>query len=311
MAFELSYINGRVRSDARGFAEECEAEYGEKIRGAARAIAKNVGNSPIVLLSGPSGSGKTTTAKKLDDELGRMGIHSRSVSLDDYFKPQDTFELPKTPEGERDYESPLCIDWELLNAHFDALDRGEEICVPHFSFTIQGRNEAKAKQLLLKKDEVAIFEGIHALNTRVTGLHPEAFKLYVSARSDTFDNGRLAFKGTWTRLVRRVIRDERFRGTGAITTLSMWANVRRGEKAHISPFKDSANLKLDTAMAYEISAMLSPAREIFSRAPDGAERYDELTELLAALEAYDELDPALIPADSMLREFIGGGTYKY
>lgn len=311
MPFELSYINERISADAAGFVAECEAEYHDKVALAARMISENVKKSPLVLLSGPSGSGKTTTAQKVTEALSLLGIKSQSVALDHYFLPRDEARLPVTPEGEPDFESPLCIDWALLNSHFSELDDGREVLIPYFSFVKQARDVSKAKPLRLKKDEIVIFEGIHALNSLITEQHPEAFKLYISARSDTYDGETLVFKGTWKRLVRRVIRDDLFRGADPMATISMWANVRRGEKSYISPFKDTADLKLDTSMPYEVAAMRDIATEIFSKAPNGAERYDELTWLLSSLRLFADFDSTLIPADSVLREFIGGGVYKY
>ncbi|MDR0904602.1 MAG: nucleoside kinase [Oscillospiraceae bacterium] len=311
MALDLGYINERIRSDAEGYVEECEAEYAAKIHKAAVSIADNIRKSPLVLLSGPSGSGKTTTAKRIDDALKVLGINAHNVSLDDYFISPKTYGMPRTPEGDPDFESPDCIDWPLLNTHFDGLETQCEIHIPHFSFSLQRRVAARAEPMCLNSDEIAIFEGIHALNTRITGRHPDAFKLYISARSDTLLDGKLVFKGTWTRLVRRAIRDDLFRASDASVTLAMWANVRRGEKAYISPFKDSADLQLDTAIGYEIPAMRDLAREVFAKAPQGAERYDELTDLLASLDAYADFDTSLVPPVSMIREFIGGGIYKY
>lgn len=311
MPYELSYINKRISSDPRGFVGECEAEYHDKVALAARMISENVKTSHLVLLSGPSGSGKTTTAQKITEALSLLGINSRSVPLDNYFLPRSQADLPVTPEGDPDFESPMCIDWPLLNSHFNELEEGREIIVPYFSFVKQARDERKAKPLRLKKDEIVIFEGIHALNSMITGSQPEAFRLYISARSDTYDNNTLVFKGTWHRLVRRVIRDDLFRGADPMATISMWANVRRGEKAYISPFKDTANLKLDTSLPYEVAAMRDIATEIFLKAPNGAERYDELTWLLDSLRLFGDFDSTLIPADSVLREFIGGGVYKY
>ena len=311
MPFELSYINERISSDAAGLVEECEAAYHDKVALAARRIAENEKTSHIVLLSGPSGSGKTTTAQKITEALSLLGIKARSVPLDHYFLTRTDINQPLTPEGEPDLESPLFIDWQLLNSHFDDLADGREIIVPHFSFIEQARDESRSTPLKLERDEIVIFEGIHALNSLITDTHPEAFRLYISARSDTYDKGELVFKGTWHRLVRRVIRDDLFRGADPMATISMWANVRRGEKAFISPFKDTATLQLDTSMPYEIAAMRDIATELFSKAPNGAERFEELTWLLGSLRLYGDLDATLIPADSVLREFIGGGVYKY
>ncbi|NLB29520.1 MAG: nucleoside kinase, partial [Clostridiales bacterium] len=199
MAFELSYINERISTDPVGFVEECEARYHDKVALAARMIAENVKLSPLVLLSGPSGSGKTTTAQKVTEALSLLGINSRSIALDHYFIPRTEANLPLTPEGDPDYESPRCIDWSLLNSHFDELETGREIIIPYFSFVRQSRDESKAKPLCVKSDEVIIFEGIHALNSLITSSQPEAFRLYVSARSDTYDGDKLVFKGTWKR----------------------------------------------------------------------------------------------------------------
>ena len=311
MPFDLSYINERISSDPAGFVTECESEYHDKVALAARMISENDKASHIVLLSGPSGSGKTTTAQKVTEALALLGIKARSIPLDHYFLTRDHTNLPLTSEGEPDLESPRFIDWQLLNSHFDDLGAGREIIVPHFSFISQSRNESKAMPLRLERDEIVIFEGIHALNSLITDTHPEAFRLYISARSDTYHNDTLVFKGTWHRLVRRVIRDDLFRGADPMATISMWANVRRGEKSYISPFKDTANLKLDTSMPYEVAAMRDIATEIFSKAPNGAERFEELTWLLGSLRLFGDLDSTLIPADSVLREFIGGGVYKY
>ena len=311
MALDLRYINERVAADAAGFVEECEAEYAEKVRSAATRIAENMKKSPLVLLSGPSGSGKTTTAKRISDALTAMGVSSHTVAMDDYFLSARRENMPLTPEGEPDFESPECIDWALLDAHFDDLENGKEIQIPHFSFSLQRRVEPKYPPMHLEKDEVAIFEGIHALNTRITARHEDAFKLYISARSDTYLDDKLVFKGTWTRLVRRTIRDDLFRGSDATTTLGMWGNVRRGEKQYISPFKDTADLQLDTAIPYEIPAMRNAAQAVFKKAPEWADRREEFTELMRNLDMYEPLDAALVPPYALIREFIGGGAYKY
>ncbi|MDR2357527.1 MAG: nucleoside kinase [Oscillospiraceae bacterium] len=312
MAYNLSVINRNAREDPEAFARECESEYHSRLEMAVGMIRKNISRSPIVLLSGPSGSGKTTTAKRISDELGRSGIMAHTVSLDNYFRSVSPDSTPRTPTGEYDFESPLCLDMELINAHFAALARGEEILIPHFRFSTQSRSKSKFTAMRLMGSEIAIFEGIHALNDIITRVHPDAFRLYISARSDVADDsGRTRFKGTWIRLIRRVVRDSFFRGTSAQGTLRMWANVRRGEKLHISPFKNSAHCLLDTSMQYEISALKRYASEAFGDIPGGAGRFDELRLILPALELFEDISPELIPPDSILREFIGGGKYTY
>ncbi len=310
MAFDLKEINFKTVADPKGFLAECDAQYAKKVSTAGDMISENMKRSPIVLLSGPSGSGKTTTAQKIEEELGRRGIRTYTISMDNYFRTVDPETAPRTRSGELDFESPLCMDMELMNEHFSKLSRGERILVPKYEFARQMRVLEPSKSLKLRKDEIAIFEGIHALNDEITSAHTEAFKLYISARSNIEFEGSLAFKGTWMRLVRRTVRDHLFRAYDPAMTLAMWANVRRGEKLYISPFKDRANLRLDTALPYELPVMNSIATELFSSIPEGIERYDELKSVLPAIQLFGHIDNSLVAPDSLVREFIGGGIYE-
>lgn len=311
MSYQLTDINFRTVSDPKGFIEESDEVYRQKVCLAADKIIANLGRSPIVLLSGPSGSGKTTTAMKIAEELNRRGIGTYSVGMDDYFKTVDPKTTPRTPEGEFDLESPLCLDMELLNEHFTRLSRGERIFVPKYEFSRRMRILEPSKSIKLGKDEVCIFEGIHALNDSITNVHPEAFKLYISARSDVEFNGKVVFKRTWFRLVRRTVRDNNFRGSDAMETMSMWANVRRGEKAYISPFKDKADYQFDTSFPYEMAVMNRTATELFQSVPDGIERFEELRGVLPAIQLFGEIDEKYVAPNALIREFIGGGIYEY
>ncbi|MBO5079165.1 MAG: ATP-binding cassette domain-containing protein, partial [Oscillospiraceae bacterium] len=177
-------------------------------------VLKNVTRAPALLKKGTP------------EELEKRGIETHTVSMDNYFRTLNRKTAPRTPEGDIDFESPLCMDMELLDDHFTRLTAGEEVLVPHFEFARQMRGH-RTTPLQLGKNEVAIFEGIHALNDDIAGRHPEATKLYISARSDILEGDALRFKGTWMRLTRRAVRDHNFRGTGVAETLDMWANVRR------------------------------------------------------------------------------------
>ena len=305
MAYQLEEINRAVRQDKLGFMQACDAEYQKKVEQAADLICKNMKLSPVVLLSGPSGSGKTTTAHKITAELQRRGVGTHTISMDDYFVRRDPSTAPRTPEGEIDYESPEMMDLQLLSQHFAQLTRGEEILVPHFEFARQMRNDSKAKPLKLGKDEVAIFEGIHALNTKLTAGHPNATRLYISARSNVMDGEVLRFKGTWMRLTRRAVRDFNFRGTGVDETLEMWANVRRGEKLYISPYKHTAHMLFDSSLPYEVSVMACYARPLMAAVPQENQRRHELLELVRAFDWFETIEPGLVPKDSLLHEFIG------
>lgn len=305
MAYQLEKINQAVRADQLGFMEECDHQYQKKVEQAADLICKNMKLSPVVLLSGPSGSGKTTAAHKITAELQRRGVGTHTISMDDYFVRRDPSTAPRTPEGEIDYESPEMMDLQLLSQHFAQLTRGEEILVPHFEFARQMRNDSKAKPLKLGKDEVAIFEGIHALNTKLTAGHPNATRLYISARSNVMDGEVLRFKGTWMRLTRRAVRDFNFRGTDIVGTLDMWANVRRGEKLYISPYKHTAHMLFDSSLPYEVSVMACYARPLMAAVPEENQRRHELLELVRAFDWFETIEPGLVPKDSLLHEFIG------
>ena len=206
---------------------------------------------------------------------------------------------------------PLCMDMELLSQHFTALSRGEEIVIPKFEFARQMRNDSLGTPLRLGKNEIAIFEGIHALNDDIAGRHPEATKLYISARSNVNEGATLRFKGTWMRLTRRCVRDYNFRGTDVEETLEMWHNVRRGEKLYISPYKNRADIIFDSSLPYEVSVMRNYALPILRDVPADNQRHDELLELMEAFGHFEPIDPALVAEDSLLREFIGGGRYSY
>lgn len=315
MAYQLQEINEAIRRDTPAFLAQCDDMYQSRVNAAADMIVENMDSSQIVLLSGPSGSGKTTTALKVEQELRRRGILTHTVSMDNYFRTLTKGNAPLTPEGDIDFESPQYMDMDLLQEHFTQLDSGQQIIVPKFEFARQMRNDALGYPLKLEKREIAIFEGIHALNDSIMGRHPQAAGIYISARSDILEGEELRFKGTWMRLARRAVRDYQFRGTGIAETLRMWANVRRGEKLYISPFKDRAKIKIDSSFPYEVSVMRNFAgpllETVLNEVPEGTPRREELLNLINGFAHFDPIDPALVHPESLIREFIGGGSYKY
>jgi len=308
MAYKLDEINLKTVSDPVGFMAECDAHYRELVDEAVEKILDNKKKSPIILLSGPSGSGKTTTSMKIAEALEERGVYTHYVGMDDYFNTVD-HNTPRTPEGELDLESPLCLDMDLMNLHFTQLAQGERIYVPKYEFSRRMRIQEPSKSIKLGKDEMVVFEGIHALNSMITDVHPEAFKLYISASSDVTFQGNVVFKRTWFRLVRRLVRDYNFRGSDPQETMSMWANVRRGELRYISPYKDKADFRFDTSFAYEPAVFNRTATELFQAVPEGIERFDELRRVLPALQLFGVIDEDLVAPDALIREFIGGGIY--
>ena len=311
MAYQLKDINAAIQADPHAFLQECDDAYQRRIADAADKIIDRLPISPIVLLSGPSGSGKTTTALKLEEELERRGVSTHTVALDNYYVTLNRATAPRTPEGDIDYESPKCLDMALLDETFTKLSRGEQVIVPHFEFARQMRNDSRGRPLQLGKNEIVIVEGIHALGPGIAGPHPEATKLYISARSNVMDEGKVVFKGTWMRLTRRAVRDYNFRGTEVAETLSMWANVRRGEKLYISPYKNTADVMLDSSLAYEVPVMKNYAMPILKAVPQDNARRHELLDLIGAFDQFEAIDPDLVAKDSLLREFMGGGSYEY
>lgn len=308
MAYSLTRLNEQVRSDPRGFAEECDAHYARKVALAAQRIAEHRSASRIVLLSGPSGSGKTTTALKIEKQLRRMGVKTHTVSMDNYFKTLDPETAPRNRQGEIDFESPFFLDVDLLSRHFAMLDRGQTIHVPKYEFARQMRSDILSQPLHLGADELAIFEGIHALNDIIVGRNPKAFKLYISARTDLVDDGgTVVFRHEWLRLCRRIVRDNQFRGSGAESTMKLWSNVRRGEKLYISPYKENADEMFNSALAFEFAA-LKPAAVPLLQALS-TEKYPVVEEILQGFARIVPMDGAFVAPDSLAREFLGGSTY--
>ena len=308
MPYQLSQIVDAIRSDPRGFAQECDAGFHEKVVSAAAQMADHRDKSHIILLSGPSGSGKTTTAMKIEERLDNTGVETHTVSMDNYFKTIDPETAPRNREGDIDYESPFCLDVDLLNRHFGMLDRGETIHIPKYEFARQMRSDILSQPMTLGKDEMAIFEGIHALNDIIVGKNPNAFKFYIAAGSDLVDDmGNVIFPKSWLRLCRRIVRDYKFRGSDAAFTLKLWANVRRGEKLYISPYKENADLMFDSSLAFEYAVLKPYVVPLLEIIPKG--KYPFVDEMLENYKRIPEMDDSVVAENSLSREFIGGSSY--
>lgn len=310
MSYSLKEINEAVRSDPQGFAQACDQAFTEKVETTAKKIADHRKESRIILLSGPSGSGKTTTAMKIEEVLDNAGIETHTISMDNYFNTIDPDTAPRNREGQIDYESPFCLDIDLLNRHFSMLDRGETIHIPKYEFSRQMRSDIFSQPLQLGADELAIFEGIHALNDVIVGKNLKAFKLYIAARSNVVDeDGTVVFDHSWLRLCRRIVRDFKFRGSDATFTLKMWPNVRRGEKLYISPYKENADLMFDSSLACEFSVLKPFVVPLLEAIPRG--QYQVVDDILAAYERIEPMEERYIAPNSLVREFIGGSGYQY
>ena len=310
MAYSLTELNNAVRSDPKGFAEACDADFAKKVEDAARKIADRRKESHIILLSGPSGSGKTTTAMKIEEQLEKMGIQTHTISMDNYFNTIDPETAPRNRDGDIDLESPFCLDVDLLNRHFAMLDRGETIHIPKYEFSRQMRSNIQSQPLKLGPDEMAIFEGIHALNDIIVGKNPHAFKLYIAARSNLVDDEEnVVFQHPWLRLCRRIVRDYKFRGSDAAFTVKMWSNVRRGEKLYISPYKENADLMFDSSLAFEFAVLKPLVVHLLQDLPRS--KHAVVSEVLHGFERIESMDEDCVAPNSLAREFIGGSAYSY
>lgn len=309
---KISEVNARAVADPEGFITQSEADYSFQIDNAVQTIIDRMKGSPIVMLSGPSGSGKTTSAFRLKEKLIATGITAHTISLDNYFHTLDIRKAPRTPNGDLDLESPLCLDIELINEHFDSLQSGEEIKIPRYDFIRKERSASRCTKLSLGPNEIAIFEGIHALNDQISGPHPLATRLYISASTDFYDDvGTKVFDRTWLRLMRRVVRDNSFRGSDAAYTIEMWKNVLRGEHLYIDPYKDKADVLINSAMPYEVCLFKHFAEPLFRALPEGSGPAEEIEEIVLALEKFVDIPVYPVPGNSIIREFIGGSIYDY
>lgn len=305
MEHGIGSILAELESDPVRYAAECERRYEAQITEAAKRIYELRDKRPIVLLAGPSGSGKTTTAIKLTHALNDLGIGSVSVSMDGYFIDYDPTTAPRTPDGSRDLESPLCLDLELMGKQFRELTEGKEVIIPHFDFAKERRSTEKFTPLRLGKNEVAIFEGINALNDVVTEFRGVfSFKLYVSVVSNIVDDGKVIYSSQTARLLRRIIRDYNYRAASPEYTLFLWKNVLRGEKLYIEPNRCKADFEIDTFLPYETAVIRKHAMPLIADIP-------ELGDVWLQLSRFPEADDGIIKSDSLLREFIGGSIYAY
>ena len=308
MPYSLTRLNEAVRSDPGAFARECDAAFAKKVENAAGRIAEHRRESRVILLSGPSGSGKTTTALKIEERLRNMGIETHTISMDDYFKTMDPETAPRNRYGEIGVESPFFLDVGLVNRHFAMLDRGETIHVPKYEFARQMRSDIMCHPLRLGPDDLAIFEGIHALNDIIVGKNPHAFRLYIAARSNLVDDdGNIVFQHAWLRLCRRLVRDYQFRGCDAGFTLKLWDNVCRGEKLYISPYKENAHIMFDSSLAFEFAVLKPVVVPLLEAIPAG--KYAVVDDMLRGFARIEAMDEKYVAPDSLAREFLGGSTY--
>lgn len=264
----------------------------------------------MVLISGPSSSGKTTFAKRLGVQLRVLGLNPVLISLDDYFVERE--KTPRDEKGDYDYEALEAIDLAQLNEHLKRLAAGESVAIPRYDF-ITGKRQWHENPLQLDERSILIMEGIHGLNPRLTPSIPDKlkFKIYISCFTSVAMDNLSRIPTTDNRLLRRITRDYATRGSNAYATIARWGSVRRGEEKHIFPYQENADVMFNSSLFYEISVLRPFVEPILREVPDTVPEYGEASRLLKFLDNFTPVKPDEIPPTSLLREFIGGSSFKY
>ncbi len=276
-------------------------------------IAENIAERKtvrVVLIAGPSSSGKTTTCKRLSIQLACNGLRPVMVSLDDYFVDRD--KTPRDEKGDFDFEHLHALNIPLLNKQMTALFNGEEVELPRYNFQM-GRSEKSGKRLRCGPNEILVIEGIHALNPELTAQIPEEqkFRVYASALTTILLDQHNYIPTTDNRLLRRIVRDDKYRGVSARETIRRWPSVRAGEQKWIFPFQENADDMFNTAMVYELAVIKQRALRLLERVPQSADEYSEAYRLSKFLRYFADITESNLPFTSLLREFLGGSTFNY
>lgn len=302
---DLEKINRRAQIEPLEFINDSERYYQEKcIDQAAKYIRDNFKMHPTVLIAGPSGSGKTTSALRIEKSLESFGINSHTISMDNYFNSRDIVKPPVDEHGEVDLESPLCLDSELLKKHIEIVSTGGEIDIPIFDFATQRRKEERIP-LKIGKDEVVVFEGIHALNPAVVGSISEySIGVYISMRTRVRMRDGELIDPSLLRLFRRIVRDYIHRGRTPMETLNAKDSVMRGEQSYIMPFKKNADVSVDTFINYEGCVLGHMVKDLIV-ADKTINMYDpRLTKILQVMNEFVPIQLSDVPETSLLNEFI-------
>ena len=285
-----------------------EAFHENNLARIANQVVNQLDRSRIILIAGPSSAGKTTTSRRLTVQLLALGVSPFPLELDNYFLDRD--KTPLGEDGKPDFESIDALDLPLLADHLQRLIQGQEVQLPRYNFKTGLREDGEL--IRLRDGQPIILEGIHGLDPRLipANLTGEAFRIYVSALTQLNLDRHNRVSTTDTRLIRRIVRDARERGYTAAQTIARWESVRRGEKRHIFPFQENANVMFNSALAYELAALKPFAEPLLRQVPHGTPEYIEAKRLLAFLEWFLPLDVSLVPGTSIMREFVGGSILK-
>ena len=310
---KLRTIGDLNEAITKGFSSQLiqisEALQEKKIAKIADEIAQRKGIK-MVLIAGPSSSGKTTTCKRLNVQLAVNGIKPIGISLDDYFLDRE--KTPLDEKGDFDFEHLHALDLPLLNEQLTALFRGDEVELPRYDFPT-GKSTKSGKRLKMEENDILVVEGIHALNPELTAQIPkeQIFRVYASALTTILLDNHNYIPTTDNRLLRRIIRDHKYRGVSALETIRRWPSVRAGENKWIFPYQENADAMFNSAMLFELAVIKSQAEPLLEQVPENAPEHAEAYRLLKFLRYIKPIPETQIPPTSLLREFLGGSSFEY
>lgn len=300
----IGYINEAAQTCPDEFVAKCEERYESIIKDVADKVSGDDGRE-IIMLAGPSSSGKTTTALKLSEALKKRGVKTYVLSLDDFYLNRS--DIPTLPDGTQDFETVYALDLDCFEKTVNALLKGETVKVPIFDFLTGKRSDTLFNEITLGKSDAVIIEGLHALNPEITDkIDGKLLKIYISVSSRIYDEkGNIILNKRNLRFIRRMVRDYKFRGSTVEHTCRLWKNVMAGEDKYLFPFRENADIRINTIHLYEPCVLKNQALRLLYESNVTDEYKSDIRKLCNALEKFNDIDENSVPADSLLREFLG------
>ncbi len=309
-ACDINRINAEAQSDANSLVKLTEDIYTHDLRWIAQQVLASGSHRHVVLLSGPSSSGKTTTSKKLSDEFRKHGADVQLISMDDFYLGAEF--VRKLPDGRPDFEAVDALDIPLIKSSIEKLVTTGECVIPQYDFSASRRSD-KTKYITLGPDSVIIMEGIHALNPIFSEGQSKnkVVKVYTAVKQGIKDNEDYVLTNREIRFIRRIVRDYHFRKVDPAYMISMWNSVVDGEKKYIRPYRYTSDFTVNSIHIYEPCVLKNHAVPILDSISPSDPNYEFVRKVKSGLERFMTIDDSLVPANSLLREFIGGGCYSY
>ncbi|MCR4594717.1 MAG: nucleoside kinase [Clostridiales bacterium] len=301
---EIEYINEMADSLPLEFINKCEARYQNIIDDVVKKVCAVEGRK-VVMLAGPSSSGKTTTAKRIVEGIKSRGVNAYVLSLDDFYKNRDT--LPTLPDGTKDFETVYALDLDYFGQTVNALMTGQMTKTPVFDFSTGCRSEEEFNEITMGENDIVVIEGLHALNPIILDhIECTAIKIYISLASRIYNEKKdIILNKRNLRFIRRLVRDYQFRGSSADNTFRLWKNVMYGEDKYLFPYRDNFDYRINTIHLYEPCVLKHIALELLKNSEISDEFAYDVQRLCKSLEKFEDIDPSLVPQDSLLREFLG------